>query len=67
MQFGTIAYSSTQRAGVQYILDTVIQQLLADHERRFIYVEIAFFERWWDEQNEDLKRQVVMLVNQGKI
>ena len=67
-QYGTnIAYSSVQRAGVQYILDTVIQQLLSNPDHRFIYVEIAFFKRWWDEQNADLKQQVATLVNSGKM
>jgi len=63
----TTAYSSVQNAGVQYILDTVIQQLLLNPERKFIYVEIAYFKRWWDEQNADLKQQVAILVNSGKI
>ena len=66
-QSGTIAaYPSVQKAGVQYILDTVIQQLLKNPDRRFIYVEIAFFKRWWDEQTTELKQQVAMLVKSGK-
>jgi hypothetical protein len=36
---------SIQDAGVQYIIDTVIQALQMNPDRRFIYVEIAFFER----------------------
>ncbi|KAK2087429.1 Lysosomal alpha-mannosidase [Saguinus oedipus] len=39
-----------QHAGVQYILDSVISALLEDPTRRFIYVEIAFFSRWWHQQ-----------------
>ena len=38
-------------AAVQYILDTVIEQLLVDKDRTFIYVEMAFFTRWWNEQS----------------
>ena len=38
--------NSIQNAGVQYILDSVIPALLANPARRFIYVEIAFFERY---------------------
>ena len=49
------ANNSIQHAGVQYILDSVIPQLTADSTKRFIYVEIAFFERWWKEQNKAMK------------
>ena len=40
----------TQRAGVQYTLDTVVQELAWDPDKRFIQVETAFFWRWWHEQ-----------------
>ena len=42
-------------AGVQYILDSVIESLLADSNRKFTYVEMAFFARWWDEQSDAMK------------
>lgn len=56
------ANNSIQHAGVQYILDSVIPQLTAHSTKRFIYVEIAFFERWWNEQNEAMKTEVKRLV-----
>uniref|UniRef100_A0A1A9W6T1 Alpha-mannosidase n=1 Tax=Glossina brevipalpis TaxID=37001 RepID=A0A1A9W6T1_9MUSC len=56
-----------QKAGVQYILDSVIQELLRDPKKRFIYVESAFFFKWWSEQNEELQEQVTMLVNEGRL
>ncbi|XP_055014640.1 LOW QUALITY PROTEIN: lysosomal alpha-mannosidase [Boleophthalmus pectinirostris] len=56
-----------QHAGVQYILDSVVEQLLKNHERRFIYVETAFFYRWWKRQNQDMKNDVRTLVNQGRL
>lgn len=52
---------------VQYILDSVVQELLNDPEKRFIYVESAFFFKWWKEQKEDLKEKVKMLVNEGRL
>ncbi|XP_055592932.1 lysosomal alpha-mannosidase-like [Uranotaenia lowii] len=55
-----------QRAGVQYILDSVVQELLKDPSRRFIQVETAFFFMWWDEQTEEVKDQVRMLVQEGR-
>ena len=59
------ANQTIRQAGVQYILDTVIPHLLADPARRFIYVEMAFFARWWREQNDHMKSVVKMLVNEG--
>ena len=55
-----------QKAGVQYILDTVMVQLLKDPIKRFSYVEIAFFQRWWNEQTLTMKEKVKRLVNEGK-
>ena len=52
------ANNSIQHASVQFILDSVIQELLADPERTFIYVEIAFFARWWDQQTDEMKDTV---------
>ncbi|XP_059613211.1 lysosomal alpha-mannosidase isoform X2 [Phlebotomus argentipes] len=57
----------TQKAGVQYILDSVVQALLADPERRFIYVESAFFFKWWREQTPDLQKKVKQLVEEGRL
>eukprot|EP00455_Lapot_gusevi_P052426 TRINITY_DN7980_c0_g1_i4.p1 TRINITY_DN7980_c0_g1~~TRINITY_DN7980_c0_g1_i4.p1 ORF type:complete len:967 (+),score=440.03 TRINITY_DN7980_c0_g1_i4:73-2973(+) len=51
-----------QHAGVQYILDSVIVALQQDPTRKFIYVEIAFFSRWWNEQNDNTKDIVRKLV-----
>ncbi|XP_038060793.1 lysosomal alpha-mannosidase-like [Patiria miniata] len=56
-----------QNAGVQYILDTVIAELVEDPAKRFIYVEIAFFSRWWNEQTDKTKALVKQLVNEGRL
>jgi hypothetical protein len=34
---------------------------------RFIYVEMAFFTRWWQEQSETTKSVVRELVNEGRL
>lgn len=56
-----------QHAGVQYILDSVVDQLLKNPRRRFIYVETAFFYRWWKRQDQDMKDTVRTLVDQGRL
>ena len=52
-----IANNSIQHAAVRYIIDTVIDELLKNKDRKFIYVEIAFFTRWWNEQTDDIKQR----------
>ena len=34
---------------------------------RFIYVEVAFFQQWWQEQNDEMKNIVHQLVNEGRL
>ncbi|XP_014487574.1 PREDICTED: lysosomal alpha-mannosidase isoform X1 [Dinoponera quadriceps] len=59
--------SMIQKAGVQYIIDSAVQALLADPNRRFIYVETAFFWKWWLRQNEKVQADVRMLINEGRL
>ncbi|XP_036044537.1 lysosomal alpha-mannosidase isoform X1 [Onychomys torridus] len=56
-----------QHASVQYILDSVISSLLEDPTRRFIYVEMAFFSRWWKQQTNATQDIVRKLVRQGRL
>ncbi|KAK2564958.1 Lysosomal alpha-mannosidase [Acropora cervicornis] len=43
-------------------MDSIIPQLMEDSLKRFIYVEIASFERWWIEQSKPMKAKVKKLV-----
>ncbi|GAM29188.1 hypothetical protein SAMD00019534_123640 [Acytostelium subglobosum LB1] len=61
------ANMSIQTAGVQYTLDSVVTGLLQNPERRFIYVEIAFFMRWWREQTPATQKSVTELVRNGQL
>jgi len=56
-----------QLAGVQYTLDSVVSELLRSPSRRFIEVEVGFFWRWWEEQDEDTRQEVKKLVNEGRL
>ena len=64
--FVCLARQDIRRQGVQYIIDSAIDALLQNPERRFIYVEMAFFWRWWVEQTDDMQQKVKDLVNQGE-
>ncbi|CAF1687273.1 unnamed protein product, partial [Adineta ricciae] len=59
--------NNIQHGSVQYILDSIIEALVRNPERRFIYVEIAFFWRWWNEQSNDTRKIVKELVNDGRL
>jgi lysosomal alpha-mannosidase len=61
-----LARNDIQHAAVQHILDSVIESLLENPDRRFIYVEIAFFWRWWLQQTEEMRNTVRQLVNERK-
>ena len=59
--------NEVQIAAVKPILDTVIQSLSANPERKFIYVEMAFFMRWWEDQTDSKKEEVKTLVKEGRL
>ncbi|CAA3024604.1 alpha-mannosidase At3g26720-like isoform X1 [Olea europaea subsp. europaea] len=66
-QYFVGANNSIRGACVQNVLDSVIAALLDDKNRKFIYVEMAFFQRWWRQQSETLKTKVKELVNSGQL
>ncbi|KAG9337365.1 hypothetical protein JZ751_028785 [Albula glossodonta] len=59
--------NNIQHAGVQFILDSVVDQLQKNPARRFIYVETAFFIRWWSQQDAITQKVVTELVNEGRL
>ncbi|KAL4419672.1 hypothetical protein ABPG75_006770 [Micractinium tetrahymenae] len=61
------ANNTIQVAGVQYILDTVVQALQANPHRKFVYAEMSFFMRWWEQQDEDTRAAVSQLVRDGQL
>lgn len=66
-QYYVGANNSIRGACVQNVLDSVISALLDDKNRRFIYVEMAFFQRWWRQQSEARKIKVRQLVDSGQL
>ena len=42
-------------------------QLVKDPKRHFIYVETAFFARWWDEQPDARRNLTRTLVANGQL
>ena len=52
---------------MQYILDSVIASLQKNPDRTFVFGEVSYFSRWWDEQDPDTKRLVRHLVKRGQL
>ena len=61
----SLARNYIQHAGVQYILDSVMMALDENAARRFIYVEIGFFWRWWRQQTNETQMKVKQFVADG--
>jgi alpha-mannosidase len=52
---------------VYYIIDTVMSCLAENPDRKFIYVEVGFFARWWDQQPQRKKDLAKQLVANGQL
>lgn len=53
--------------GIREIITSVVNNLMQNENRKFIYVESAFFSMWWEEQTELTREYVRRLVNDGKL
>ena len=49
------------------VITSVVESLLRDPARKFIYAEVAFFQRWWDEQDDKMQTLVKGLVASGQL
>lgn len=56
-----------QRAGVQYIIESVVKELANDPDKRFIQVETGFFWRWWADKNDLMRNVTRQLVEAGQL
>ena len=57
----------TQYAGVQYTIDTVVEELSKNQTYKFSIVEIAFLYRWWNQATEDQKNQMKQLIKNKQL
>jgi hypothetical protein len=56
-----------QISSVQYILDSMLESLSHNPDRKFIYVELAFFSKWWRHLDEFRRARVVSLLKSGQL
>ncbi|XP_030940377.1 probable alpha-mannosidase At5g13980 isoform X2 [Quercus lobata] len=59
--------NSIKRGSVQDVLDSIVPALLADKNRKFIFIEQAFFQRWWRDQSVEVQSIVKQLVSSGQL
>lgn len=52
-------YKNIQNSCVTCILNSLIPALQENPSRKFTYVEMSFFSKWWDEETDPAKRKVV--------
>jgi hypothetical protein len=58
---------SIYQANVQQIIDSVIDALAMNENRTFVYVEQAFFQRWWRQQNDARRELARTLAKKGQL
>ncbi|CDY46339.1 BnaC01g30310D [Brassica napus] len=66
-QYYVGANNSIWGACVENVIESVIASLLDDQNIKFIYVEMAFFQRWWRQQSNAKKVKVKKLVDSGQL
>ena len=52
---------------VKRILDNMVVSLSHNKERKFSYVEMSFFKRWYDKQPESIKNKVKEYIKEGRL
>eukprot|EP01156_Anaeramoeba_ignava_P007327 Anaeramoba_ignava/a351520_12.p1 GENE.a351520_12~~a351520_12.p1 ORF type:complete len:949 (+),score=295.63 a351520_12:14-2860(+) len=54
------------KSNVSEILTNTMNDLIANPKHKFIYVENVFFQYWWKEQNEEMKSNVIKLIEKNQ-
>lgn len=65
--FNFSALNSIYSVGVQYIINTVIAELQRNSMRRFSWAETGFLWRWMDTHNEEEKKILANLIQNGTV
>ncbi|KAK0605016.1 hypothetical protein LWI29_021857 [Acer saccharum] len=66
-QYYVGANNSIQGACVENVLDSVVEALRCNANRKFVFAEMAFFQRWWISQSPEIQEQMTKLVVAGQL
>ena len=66
-QYHTGSNNSIQHANVGRLISSVVESLSNDASRKFIYAEIAFFQRWYRAQSNATQALVRRLVESKQL
>ena len=55
------------KVSVKRILDNMLVSLSNNKERKFSYVEMSFFKKWYDTQTEKIKQKVKDFIKEGRL
>lgn len=50
----------------KHILTNTVNYLIQNQDKKFNWSDIAFFHRWWTDQNTDIKEKVMDLVKEQR-
>ncbi|KAK9678800.1 hypothetical protein RND81_11G233900 [Saponaria officinalis] len=59
--------NSIQGACIENVLDSVVEALQRNPDRKFVFAEQAFFQRWWVIQGLETQKTVKKLVDAGQL
>lgn len=66
-QYSEGSHNGIQHTNVNLEIDTVLTSLLANPDRKFIFVEQAFFQRWVEQQPDEVLAQMRSVVESGQL
>ena len=55
------------KVSVKRILDNMVVSLTNKSDRKFSYVEMSFFKRWYEKQTEEIKQKVKNFIKEGRL
>ena len=55
------------KVSVKRILDNMVVSLSNNKERKFSYVEMSFFKKWYDTQTDKIKQKVKDFIKEGRL
>lgn len=51
----------------RHILDTIVDTLLKDEKRKFIWEEMSYLERWWRDATDVKRESLIKLLQNGQL